>query len=51
MINKKERLLSRRIRRTRTSLRRNKGRRETRHPFLEAVLKENHILESMIWLR
>jgi hypothetical protein len=46
MINIKEILLSRRIGRTRISLRRNRGRRGRSHPFLEIVLKENHILES-----
>jgi hypothetical protein len=51
MIKKKENLLSRRLGRTRRSLRRNKGRRGTSHPFLETFLKDNHILESTKWLR
>jgi hypothetical protein len=51
MINKNESLLSRRLGRTRRSLRRNKGRRGISLHFSETVLKDNHLLESMEWLR
>jgi hypothetical protein len=47
MINKKEILLYRRLGRTITSSRRNRGRRETSLHFSKTVLKENHILESI----
>jgi hypothetical protein len=51
MISKKESLVSRRLGRTRRSLRRNRGGRGTSHPFSETFLKDSHILESIEWMR
>jgi hypothetical protein len=46
MNNREKNLPSRRLGKTRRSSRRNRGRRETSLPFLEIVLRDNHILES-----
>jgi hypothetical protein len=51
MINKKESLLSKRLARTIRSSRRNEGRREISLHFSDTFLKDNHILESIEWLR
>jgi hypothetical protein len=46
MINKKKRLLSKKLGKTRTSLRGSRGKRETNHHFSRTMLKDNHLLES-----
>jgi hypothetical protein len=51
MINIMEHLLSKELGKTRRSLRGNKGRRGTSHHFSEIVLKDNHLLERIEWLR
>jgi hypothetical protein len=51
MINKKESLLSIRLERTIRSSIRNIGRRETSLHISETILKDNHLLESIEWLR
>jgi hypothetical protein len=51
MIRKKEILPFRRLGRTRRSSRRNRGRIETSLHFSETVFKENHLLESIEWVR
>jgi len=51
MINKNKIPLSRRLGRTRRSLRKSRGRRETHITFSKTILKNNHLLESREWLR
>jgi hypothetical protein len=51
MRNKEKIPLSGRLRRTRRSSRKSRGRRETSLHFSEIVLKENYLLESIEWLR
>jgi hypothetical protein len=51
MINIKEILLSKELGKTRRSLRGNKGRRGTSHPFSGIILQDNQCLESLGWLK
>jgi hypothetical protein len=46
MINKKKRLLSKNLGKTRKSLRGSKGKRESNHCFSGIALKESWVLES-----
>jgi hypothetical protein len=51
MISIKESLLSKELGKTRISLRGNRGRRGTCHPFSGIILKESQCLESPRWLK